>query len=265
MKKILSFDIGGTKIAFALVFENGELASKTVKFSTPAATEAIVALLKKIISQHEDEVDAAGQPHRQKRDHRQRKARIARPADLRAQQDVEQAVRRVQDHAKRHRRRRRGDGHGHGVGRGAERHPAVLVGRQQARAKAHDQAAQRHHHHKLERHRQRTPERRVLEDAGIVAHAPEHLGHAVLVRQEQAQVDRARKRIVQKQPEDGQRGREEDIRLDGLPERLANAGRADADGFAIGHGGGYLLSAQKWGKTGRGRIFCKYTYEFWRL
>ena len=58
MKKILSFDIGGTKIAFALVFENGELASKTVKFSTPATTEAIVALLKKIISQHEDEVDA---------------------------------------------------------------------------------------------------------------------------------------------------------------------------------------------------------------
>lgn len=58
MKKILSFDIGGTKIAFALVHENGELASKTVKFSTPATTEAIVALLKKIISQHEDEVDA---------------------------------------------------------------------------------------------------------------------------------------------------------------------------------------------------------------
>ena len=58
MKKILSFDIGGTKIAFALVDDKGNLCSKPVKYSTPASKEAIEALLKKNIAQYEDEVDA---------------------------------------------------------------------------------------------------------------------------------------------------------------------------------------------------------------
>lgn len=56
--KILSFDIGGTKISFALVDENGKLISEPVKYSTPATKEAIENLLKKIISQHEADVEA---------------------------------------------------------------------------------------------------------------------------------------------------------------------------------------------------------------
>ncbi len=56
--KILSFDIGGTKIAFALVDENGKLLSQPVKYSTPATKEAIETLLKKVITQYEAEVDA---------------------------------------------------------------------------------------------------------------------------------------------------------------------------------------------------------------
>lgn len=56
--KILSFDIGGTKIAFALVDEKGQLISQPTKYSTPATKEAIEALLKKIIAQHELDIDA---------------------------------------------------------------------------------------------------------------------------------------------------------------------------------------------------------------
>ena len=56
--KILSFDIGGTKIAFALVDEAGKLLTQPVKYSTPASKEAIESLLKKIIAQHENEIDA---------------------------------------------------------------------------------------------------------------------------------------------------------------------------------------------------------------
>ena len=56
--KILSFDIGGTKIAFAIVDENGKLVSQPVKYSTPATKEAIESLLKKIITQNEADIDA---------------------------------------------------------------------------------------------------------------------------------------------------------------------------------------------------------------
>ena len=56
--KILSFDIGGTKIAFAIVGENGKLVSQPVKYSTPASKEAIESLLKKIITQNDADIDA---------------------------------------------------------------------------------------------------------------------------------------------------------------------------------------------------------------
>ena len=56
--KILSFDIGGTKIAFAIVDENGKLLSQPVKYSTPATKEAIESLLKKVITQNETDIDA---------------------------------------------------------------------------------------------------------------------------------------------------------------------------------------------------------------
>lgn len=58
MMKILSFDIGGTKIAFALVDETGKLLTQPVKYSTPASKDAIESLLKKVIAQNEDKIDA---------------------------------------------------------------------------------------------------------------------------------------------------------------------------------------------------------------
>ena len=56
--KILSFDIGGTKISFAIVDEKGQLISQPVKYSTPATKDAIEGLLKKVIAQNEDKIDA---------------------------------------------------------------------------------------------------------------------------------------------------------------------------------------------------------------
>ena len=57
-QKFLAFDIGGTKIACAVINERGKILSEPQKFDTPKTTEAINLLLKSIISQHEDEIDA---------------------------------------------------------------------------------------------------------------------------------------------------------------------------------------------------------------
>ncbi len=57
-QKFLAFDIGGTKIACAVINERGKILSETQKFDTPKTTDAINLLLKSIISQHEDEIDA---------------------------------------------------------------------------------------------------------------------------------------------------------------------------------------------------------------
>ena len=56
--KILSFDIGGTKIAYALADENGNLLSEVIKEATPREAERVKALLKRIIAEHEPEIDA---------------------------------------------------------------------------------------------------------------------------------------------------------------------------------------------------------------
>lgn len=56
--KVLAFDIGGTKIAYGIVCRDGSLAGKVTKVSTPATQEAVYSLLKKIVSQYENEVDA---------------------------------------------------------------------------------------------------------------------------------------------------------------------------------------------------------------
>ena len=57
MKKVLAFDIGGTKIAYAVVNEKGEFTSEIVKVSTPKTSKAIFDLLKDIISGFEDKID----------------------------------------------------------------------------------------------------------------------------------------------------------------------------------------------------------------
>ena len=58
MKKVLAFDIGGTKIAYALINEKGEFVSEITKVSTPQSVEEIALLLKSIISKHEEDIIA---------------------------------------------------------------------------------------------------------------------------------------------------------------------------------------------------------------
>ena len=57
MRKALSIDIGGTKIYNAIVDENGQIISEVEKHSTPDTVTEIEALLRKIISQYENDVD----------------------------------------------------------------------------------------------------------------------------------------------------------------------------------------------------------------
>ena len=59
-KKILAFDIGGTKIAHALVDENGRLLTERMKDNTPKTASEIFALLKDITARCEDDIDAVG-------------------------------------------------------------------------------------------------------------------------------------------------------------------------------------------------------------
>lgn len=56
MEKVLAFDIGGTKIAYAFINKEGEFVSEITKVSTPNTSEKIYNLLKEIISKHENEV-----------------------------------------------------------------------------------------------------------------------------------------------------------------------------------------------------------------
>ena len=57
MKKALAFDIGGTKIYYTVINENGEVIGEINKNSTPKTLDGIVEILKKGISENND-VDA---------------------------------------------------------------------------------------------------------------------------------------------------------------------------------------------------------------
>lgn len=57
MKKVLSFDIGGTKIYNAIINKKGEVISQIEKTPTPKTCEEIVEKLKEIIAKHEKNVD----------------------------------------------------------------------------------------------------------------------------------------------------------------------------------------------------------------
>ncbi len=56
MEKVLAFDIGGTKIAYALIDKNGNFVSDITKVATPDTSEKIYDLLKKTISEHEADI-----------------------------------------------------------------------------------------------------------------------------------------------------------------------------------------------------------------
>ena len=55
---VLAFDIGGTKIAYATVVRNGKILNEVIRHPTPAAPGAAAKLLKTIIAQFEDQIDA---------------------------------------------------------------------------------------------------------------------------------------------------------------------------------------------------------------
>lgn len=56
MDKVLAFDIGGTKIAYALIDKNGNFASEISKVATPNTSQGIYDLLKTTISEYEADV-----------------------------------------------------------------------------------------------------------------------------------------------------------------------------------------------------------------
>ena len=58
INKVLAFDIGGTKIAHATVDRNGKILNEVIRHPTPAAPGAAAKLLKTIIAQFEDQIDA---------------------------------------------------------------------------------------------------------------------------------------------------------------------------------------------------------------
>ena len=56
MRKVLAFDIGGTKIAYALIDEDGNFVSEVTKVATPDTSQKIYDLLKKTISESEADI-----------------------------------------------------------------------------------------------------------------------------------------------------------------------------------------------------------------
>lgn len=58
INKVLAFDIGGTKIAYATVDRNGRILNEVIRHPTPAAPGAAAKLLKTVIAQFEDQIDA---------------------------------------------------------------------------------------------------------------------------------------------------------------------------------------------------------------
>ncbi|MBR3605758.1 MAG: ROK family protein [Candidatus Gastranaerophilales bacterium] len=57
MNRALGIDIGGTKISYAIVDNNGELKSEVEKISTPKTVSEIIFALKEIISKFEDVIE----------------------------------------------------------------------------------------------------------------------------------------------------------------------------------------------------------------
>lgn len=60
MKKALGIDIGGTKILYGIVNEEGEIVSDIKKIPTPKTADEIYLALKNVIAQYYDEIDVVG-------------------------------------------------------------------------------------------------------------------------------------------------------------------------------------------------------------
>lgn len=57
MKKILSIDVGGTKISYCIIDKDGNILSEIQKHSTPKKIEPLVGLFKTIITENEEKID----------------------------------------------------------------------------------------------------------------------------------------------------------------------------------------------------------------
>ena len=60
MKKALGIDVGGTKISYAIIDENGEFVSEIKKTSTPKTLEELEKVFQDIIAENENNVDYIG-------------------------------------------------------------------------------------------------------------------------------------------------------------------------------------------------------------
>ncbi len=60
MKKALALDIGGTKIYYAIIDENGKVCGNIEKNSTPKTSDEVKNLIKSIILKHEKDIDVVG-------------------------------------------------------------------------------------------------------------------------------------------------------------------------------------------------------------
>ncbi len=57
MKKILSIDVGGTKLIYAILNENGDFLSEVKRCATPKNINELEQVFRKIISENENEID----------------------------------------------------------------------------------------------------------------------------------------------------------------------------------------------------------------
>ena len=57
MKKVLAIDVGGTKISYSIINENGEFLEEVNKTSTPKDIDELIKIFKEIISNNENKVD----------------------------------------------------------------------------------------------------------------------------------------------------------------------------------------------------------------
>jgi len=60
MKKALGIDVGGTKISYAIIDENGGFVSEIKKISTPKTLEELETIFQNIIKENENDVDYIG-------------------------------------------------------------------------------------------------------------------------------------------------------------------------------------------------------------
>ena len=57
MKKVLAIDVGGTKLIYSIINENGEFVSEVKRTSTPKKIDELKETFTNIIKENENDVD----------------------------------------------------------------------------------------------------------------------------------------------------------------------------------------------------------------